>query len=261
MRFLSGIAVALLVPALCTAQDATARLDDLGTRLQFDSYTGDLAALARDEALLASVEVPSELAAVKATLAGFAAWKRSELLRAKDPDKAGEAARQCVGGFDRAVDLEPKRAALHAMLSACQRQVAELEGRVKAPLAAGRAKQSLERALQLSPRAPHVLLIAGQSELERVRSGAGDAATARKWLTGATAAFEGAGQSSATDAFTVALSWGAAEAWNAVGQLELLQGNAAAARDAFERALVLVGDYREVQERLRQMTGTPSRAP
>jgi hypothetical protein len=37
-------------------------------------------------------------------------------------------------------------------------------------------------------------------------------------------------------------------------------GNRAAARDAFERALVLVGDYREVQQRLKQVTGTASLA-
>lgn len=261
MRILSGIAIALFVPALCTAQDAAVRLDDLGTRLQFDFYTGDLPALARDEAILATVDAPPELASVKATLVGFAAWKRSELLRARDPGKAAEAARQCVAGFDRAVDLDPKRAALHAMLSACQRQVADLEGRVKAPLAAGRAKQSLERALQLSAREPHVLLIAGQAELERVQSGAGDGAMARKWLTGATAAFESASLSPRTDAMTVALGWGAAEAWNALGQLEVLEGKQAAARDAFERALVLVGDYRDVQERLKQLTAAPGRAP
>ncbi len=261
MRILSCIALALLAPTLVAAQDTAARLDDLGTRLQFDFYTADLAALERDHANVASLDVPAELAAVKATFVGFGAWKRAELQRAQDPARAADAARRCVSELDRAVDLEPKRAALHAMLATCQRQVAELQGRIKSPLAAGRAKQSLERAMQLAPREPHVLLIAGLTELDRVREGGGDVAAARQKLAAATAAFESAGQSPATDAFTVALSWGAPEAWNALGQLELVQGNPAAARDAFERALVLVGDYRDVQQRLRQLTGSPSPAP
>jgi hypothetical protein len=260
MRLLSCIVALLLAPAV-VAQDEAVRLDDLGTRLQFDFYTGDLTALERDQANLVSLNVPASLAAVKATFAGFGAWKGSELLRATEPGKAADAARQCVLELGRAVELEPQRAALHAMLSACQRQVADLQGRVKAPLAAGRAKQSLERAMQLSPREPLVLLVDGQAELDRVRAGAGDLTSARKKLVAATAAFEAMGQSPATDAFTVALSWGGAEAWNALGQLELIQGNQAAARDAFERALVLVGDYRDVQQRLKQTIGAPGSAP
>ncbi|MEQ1581151.1 MAG: hypothetical protein ABL964_11195 [Steroidobacteraceae bacterium] len=261
MRIPSCIALALLAPAIACAQDEAIRLDDLGTRLQFAFYTADVNALERDQATLLALTVPAPLAAVKATFAGFGAWKRSELLRATDPAKAADAARQCVVELDRAVALEPKRAALHAMLSACQGLVAGLQGRVKVPLAAGRAKQSLERALQLSPREPHVLLIDGQAELDRARAGAGDLAAARKKLVAATAAFEDMGQSLASDAFTVALGWGAAEAWNALGQLEGLAGNQAAARDAFERALVLVGDYRDVQQRLKQMTGKAGPAP
>lgn len=260
MRVLSRIAIALLAPALCAADEAAVRLDDLGTRMQFDFYTADLGTLERDQASLAALDVPAPLAAVKATFAGFGAWKRAELLSATDPGKAGDAARQCVLELDRAVELEPKRAALHAMLSACQQRVAALQGRIKAPLAAGRAARSLEQAVQLSPREPHVLLIEGLAGLDRERVGEANVAAARKKLAAATVAFESAGQSSATDAFTVALSWGPAEAWNALGQLELILGNRAAARDAFERALVLVGDYREVQQRLKQVTGTASLA-
>jgi hypothetical protein len=113
----------------------------------------------------------------------------------------------------------------------------------------------------LSPRDPHVLLVDGQADLDRARSVQGDLTSARRKLVAATAAFEGMGQSPATDAFSVALSWGAAEAWNLLGQLELAQGNQAAARDAFERALVVVGDYHDVQQRLKQMTQTPGPAP
>lgn len=261
MRFLSCIALALLAPALVAAQDAGARLDDLGTRLQFDYYTADLAALERDQANVVALDVPAALAAVKAAYVGFGAWKRAELQRAAEPARAADAARLCIDALDRAVDLEPKRAALHAMLAACQRLVAELQGRVKAPLAAGRAKQSLERAMQLAPRQPHVLLIAGLAELDRAREGGGDLAAARQTLAAATSAFDSAARSPATDDFSVALGWGAPEAWNALGQLEQLQGNPAAARDAFERALVLVGDYRDVQQRLRQLTGSPGPAP
>jgi tetratricopeptide (TPR) repeat protein len=259
MLMLFRIVALLLVATVATAQDATGRLDDIGTRLQFDYYTADLDALERDLAGIAALEVPTNLAALKGTYAGFGAWKHAELLRAREPDRAAKAARDCTNELERTVQLESRRAGLLAMLSACQRLVADLQGRVQAPLAAARARQSLERAVMLAAKDPHVLLIEGSSEFERVRTAGGDFSTARRKLSEATAAFEAMAASPDADVFATAMSWGPAEAWNTLGQLELAQGNGAAARDAFERALVLVGDYREVQDRLAEMTGTRER--
>ncbi len=234
-------------------------LDDIGTRLQFDFYTGDAGALRRDLAALTALEVPARVAALKSTYAGFGAWKLAELLRVPDATAAGEAARNCSAEMEKAVAAEPKRAGLFALLSVCQRLAADLQGRVKNPLGSGRSRQNLERAFALAPRNPHVLLIDGLNEYERARAAQGDLVTARTKLMAATTAFDLAATAPATDAFANAMSWGAAEAWACLGRIQLELRDLPAARDAFERALIVAGDYREVQQQLQGITG--SRTP
>ncbi len=266
MRIPAVIAVVLLSQAviaprleaagLLESAEAIAALDDIGTRLQFDFYTADSKALQRDLASLASLEVPAELASLKHTYLGFGAWKRAELLRSTEAQVAAELAGSCTDELEHAVELEPRRAAVLAMLSRCENLVADLQSRVRAPRAASRARQNLERASALAPRDPHVLLIEGTTEYERWRLSGGDlsqracqTAISDRCLRSFSA------ESTTTDSFATAMSWGAAEAWGYLGQVEVDLGNVAAARDAFEQALVIVAEYREVQERLRGITG------
>jgi hypothetical protein len=249
------------VPCAADAADGSAVivLDDIGNRLQFDFYAGNAGALRRDLAAVTALEVPAGIAALKSTYAGFGAWKLAEILRVPDATAAGEAARTCSAEMEKAVAAEPKRAGLFALLSVCQRLAADLQGRVKNPLGAGRSRQNLEHALALAPRNPHALLIDGINEYERARGAQGDLASARTKLTAAATAFDLAATAPATDAFANAMSWGPAEAWAYLGRVQLELHDLPAARDAFERALIVAGDYREVQQQLQGITG--SRAP
>lgn len=236
-------------------REGVVALDDVGTRLQFAYYTGDVPALRRELARLGAIEAPG-LEPLKATYAGYGEWKLAELLRVPDAGAAADAARNCTSQLERAMEREPERAILAAMLSLCQRLVSELEGTVRAPLAATRSRQNLERARKLAPRDPRVLLIAGINDYEQRRASRESLEPSRKQLLAATAAFEGGYPTGgATDVFANALDWGQPEAWALLGRIHLEMGDPVAARDALERALILVEDYREVRLLLQEITG------
>jgi len=252
--FVSGSSAIAAVP-----DNDVISLDDLGTRLKFSFYTADVAALQRDLERLAAHDVSRELALLRAVYTAFGEWKQAELLHEPDPAAAARAARKCVESLELVVAQEA-RAALLAMLSRCQHRIADIEGRVKAPLAAGRSRQNLERALKLAPKDPRVLLVAGLHEYEQRGASMQALEPARDRLEAAVAAFAGERLAGAdTDLFTNALDWGEAEAWMTLGRVQWQLGDAAAARDALEHALVLVEDYQEARLLLEQVTNL--RAP
>jgi len=232
-------------------------LDDIGTRLQFAFYTGDTAALRRELASLSTLEVPASLGSLQQAYAGFGAWKLAELLRATDPAAATGAARECIATLEKAGQAEPKRAALLAMLSLCQRLTAGVQGRLQAPLSTSRSRQSLERAVALAPRDAHVRLADAILEYERAVEERGELAAARVRFEGVASAFETRSSSAGDDLFANAFSWGEAETQHYLGRIHLAQGNIAGARDAFERALVLAGEYRAAEESLRTLAVPP----
>ncbi len=235
--------------------EGTAALDEVGTQLQFAFYTANVPALRRELARLAAIDAPG-LEPLKATYAGYGEWKLAELLRTRDAGAAADAARNCTSQMETALDREPQRAVLAAMLSLCQRRVSELDGKVRAPLAATRSRQNLERAQKLAPRDPRVLLIAGIIDYEQRRTSREGLEAVRAQLLAAAAAFEGGYPTGAVnDLFANALDWGQAEAWATLGRLHLELGDAVAARDALERALILVEDYQEARLLLQEITG------
>lgn len=265
MRALHSLLASMLLlaghflPALAgegpSDSEGAVALADAGTRLQFAFYTGDVPALRRELARLGSIEAPG-IEPIKDTYAGYGEWKLAELLRVTDAGAAADAARNCTSHLESALAREPQRAVLAAMLSLCQRLVSDLGGKVRAPLAAARSRQNLERAQQLAPRDPRVLLIAGIDDYEQRRAARESLEPSRLRLLAATAAFEGGYPTgAANDLFTNALDWGQAEAWAMLGRIHLQLGDPVAARDALERALVLVEDYREARLLLQQITG------
>lgn len=234
-------------------------LDDVGTRLQFAFYTADVAGLRRALEDLAALEVEDDLLGLRQTYSAYGNWKLAELLKGPDAPAASRAARDCALQGEAAAERTP-RATLYALLSVCQRLSAELEGRVRAPLAAGRSRQALERGLALAPRDPRLLLIAGLNEYEQREATPAALGSAREQFEAAIAAFSAPFPAEgATDLYANAFDWGEAEAWVALGRVHLQQGNAVAARDALEHALVLVEDYREARQLLGQVTGTRPR--
>lgn len=230
-------------------------LADVGTRLQFAFYTGDVPALRRELSRLAPLDAPG-LEPLKATYAGYGEWKLAELMRVPDARAAADAARNCTTHLETALAREPERAVLAAMLSVCQRLVSDLEGKVRAPLAATRSRQNLEKARRLAPRDPRVLLIEGINDYEQRRAARESLEPARMRLVAAAAAFDvGYPTGAANDVFADALDWGQPEAWATLGRVHLELGDPVAARDALERALVLVAEYRDARLLLEEITG------
>ena len=102
----------------------------------------------------------------------------------------------------------------------------------------------MQRALQLAPKNPRVLLLAAQLAYASARS-----TQERAQLL---AAFQ-----SAVDAFELERqgleripAWGAPEAWQGLAQVYLDRGDAIAARSALEHALLLMPDYKSAHRLL-----------
>jgi hypothetical protein len=109
---------------------------------------------------------------------------------------------------------------------------------------ARRRDQALERARSLEPKNPRVALLEAWSVSMRPAqedAAVRDAAAAR--LEKAVAAFDAAGPPAAWNSLAAA-DWGEPEALAQLGEIALARGEARAARDLAERALLLAPDYR-----------------
>jgi hypothetical protein len=234
-----GPVCAGLMPPSAAAADADWR--DIESRIQYAWYTEDardLAKLAERVTALSSSDplrnyyvTLAQLHAAQLDLAAAAVTDGAARLPA-----AGQAAGACISSADDALAARPTDAEVLALQSLCM----ELRSRARAldvPFAGSRSHAQMERALQLAPRNPRVRLLAAQLSYAAARSS--------QERAGLLAPFQ-----SAVDAFELERqglervpSWGGAEAWEAVAQIELDRGDAIAARAALEHALLLVPDY------------------
>ena len=234
-----GLVCAALMPRQAAAADTDWR--DIESRIEYAWYTEDSRDLARvaDRVMALSSADPlrnyylalAQLHQAQLTLAAATAGGGAGRLPA-----AGQAAGACISSADDALAARPTDAELLALQSLCM----DVRGRTRAldvPFAGSRAHTQMMRALQLAPRNPRVRLLAAQLSYAAARSGQERAALL--------ASFQ-----SAVDAFELERqglervpTWGGAEAWEGVAQIELERGDAIAARAALEHALLLVPDY------------------
>jgi hypothetical protein len=248
----------IIIATLCCAWStcrgaAMDDLNDLAARLQFDFYAADARALQQDLQLVANLKLDDTLSRARDYQLAYGQWKLAEISRNKDRSAARRAADACVEATDRAIEAVPKRATiprpdvmhaeLQAMQSACLGMLGELGGTTMS-----RSNKSLEAARILQPSNPRVLLVGATSAISKAKT-ATERAAAERAIAAAIAAFDkqSPGSSGAAD-------WGQAEALAWMGELQLTQGNAIAARNALERALVLAPDYARARELLARAT-------
>jgi hypothetical protein len=135
-----------------------------------------------------------------------------------------------------------------ALQGACLGLLAELTP-LRAPLAGARSRAQLAHALELEARNPRVLLLDG-SALERPRSGVAAAkARACAEFAAAVEAFE-----AARPRADRVPEWGPAEGYTFRARCDLERGDAAAARDALERALLIAPDFQLARRLMARIT-------
>jgi len=238
------------MPSQAVRADEAGELDDAVARAQYAYFTGDARSLEQALTLIDNVEVPANLNRSKEYYAAYGRWKLAQLYTdaAAQPrgDKgaarsaASKAAQGCIQHAEALLKINPRLAEGHAIAAACTG--------VQSPGSCLRSK-SLRTALDLEPANPRVILV------EAICTAAGDNRSPVELyekLRAVVTAFD-----TAPVARPGNPDWGQAEALVLLGQVQLQRGDALAARDMIEKALVIAPDYRKAQELLQAAAARP----
>lgn len=217
-------------------------LTDLESKAQYAFFTDDLNALeglARATRGLATSDVRLELYQY-----AHVQFRRLQVAahvgRKRDAEDAGEA---CVDALDRALAQDARFAEGLALQADCYGYLATL-GPVRAATAGPKADARAAAAARLNPNNPRVMLAEAFERYFRA-NGDGRAQAAALFLRAA-GAFDAVESLPRPGEPT----WGAAEAWLFVGRGYQEQGDLLAARNAYERALVVAPEFARARARL-----------
>jgi hypothetical protein len=219
---------------------------DLEGQIQYAYYTQDLRALGK---LAAQLDSQGDAAPLQGYYAGLAYYRLA--MSGAERDQSGSAgwAEHCVARLEQALAVRADWAEALALEGACLGLVAELKP-LRAPLAGPKSRALLARALTLEPHNPRALLLDAWLELERRTQGAAGApAHACSEFAAAIAAFE-----AARPGAEHVPEWGGAEGYTYRARCDLARGDAASARDALERALLIAPDFQLARRMIARIT-------
>ena len=240
-RSLGGLWLALVLA--CNAGSAAiADLDDAAARAQYAFYTRDERALRAALGDLERLSVPSDRASSLAYQLGVGYWHLADITTATGRTQALE---RCSQHLESAAKLDPRHAEALAVRGLCvHQQNGLLSTGARALKRECERQSSLAKAIELAPRNPRVLYAQALCAMND-----GNAAKALEHAQRASATFERL-LFSADDAAT----WGHAETYLLLANLQLRNGERAAAREAVEQALVLAPEYIAARELLTQIS-------
>jgi len=237
----AGLALLALLGAGAHADEAHWR--DIESRIQYGYYTEDARALHNLQDVLAQEEVAHD--ALRGYYAGLVTWRLALLTTQNTPAEGRAAAAQlaarCVKELDGVLAAQADFAEGLALRAACQ-EPPVAGGGLHLPFTGRGAHKDIERALALAPRNPRVLLIDAVGDYLLPGNQGGNRERALVKLRQAVAAFEAERAGPAP-----VPGWGAAEAYLVLARDLLDHGEAVAARDALEHALLLAPDYRQAR--------------
>lgn len=172
--------------------------------------------------------------------AALAAY-RLALLARSDEARAWPYAQRCVDGLNRTLILDTLSAEALALQSACLALQSNLDP-WRSPLAAPLSLARIDKALRIAPDNPRVLLLGALGARDRPSLFGGDRQQAFALMQRAVSSFER--QSAAQRTLP---GWGAADAFTDLAQDYLRLGNALAARNVLERALLVAPDFTQAR--------------
>ena len=233
-------AAAAPVVATASAPPPSTHWRQLESRIESSYFQQDAAAL---EALAASLpDDPSE----GARDTGSQEWRsyygallayRLALLARNNEARAWLAAQRCIDRLNQALVLDPGSAEALALQSACLALQSRLDP-WRSPLAAPLSLARINKALTLAPENPRVLLLGALAARDRPRFFGGDTGQAYSLLQRSVSAFERQGGEERG-----VPGWGAADAFTDLARDYLARGEAVAARNVLERALLIAPDF------------------
>lgn len=219
--------------------ESGSELRDLAARVQYAAFIGDLPSLRQNLERLRRLNVDATVSSLKQVHEAYGEWKLAESLATTDKNAAADAAKRCVD-LTAKTQKEMFTADRLALESICLDLLGEL--RIARSIFYQRKRdQSLATEAAAASTNPRVLMAQafaarGYGRIEEFRAN----------LSRAVEAFEKESPEPGRP------DWGYAEALTALGELELEQGNALAARNVLEKVLVLVPEHRRARILLEQ---------
>lgn len=171
---------------------------------------------------------------------------RLALLARNDLTRAWPFTEQCVDELDRTLSLDTASADALALQSACFALQSHLDP-WRSPFAAALSRSRGAKALKLAPENPRVLLLAALAARDRPAFFGGDNQRAFVLLQSAVARFERESERTGLP------RWGAADAFTDLAEDYLGRGEALAARNVLERALLLAPDFTQARRLMAQI--------
>lgn len=169
---------------------------------------------------------------------------RLALLAKDNESRAWPYTRRCVDGLNHALVLDAGSAEALALQSACLALQSRLDP-WRSPFAAPLSRSRIEKALRLAPRNPRVLLLGSRAACDRPPFFGGDLQQGLVLLQRSVSTFE----RQHTHANATGLpAWGAADAFTDLAQDYLRRGDAVAARNVLERALLVAPHFAQARQ-------------
>jgi tetratricopeptide (TPR) repeat protein len=205
----------------------------------------------QDVAGLTGLTATLSLAAAAAGDAKDAEWQnyyaalasyRLALLARSDEGHAWPDAQRCIDRLNRVLVVDTGSAEALALQSACLALQSNLDP-WRSPLAAPLSEARADKALKLQPDNPRVLLLGALAARERPRFFGGDDQQAFHLMLQSVSAFERSGAPAPG-----LPAWGAADAFTYLAQDYLTRGQALAARNVLERALLVAPDFTQAKQ-------------
>ena len=173
---------------------------------------------------------------------GALAAYRLALLARSDETRVWPFAQQCIDRLNRVLVVDTGSAEALALQSACLALQGNLD-RWRSPLASALSRARGDKALKLAPDNPRVLLLGALAARERPRFfGGNDEQQAFHLMLQSVSAFERSGAPAPG-----LPAWGAADAFTYLAQDYLTRGQALAARNVLERALLVAPDFTQAK--------------
>ncbi|HEX5462094.1 MAG TPA: hypothetical protein VFX20_19160 [Steroidobacteraceae bacterium] len=167
---------------------------------------------------------------------------RLALLAKSDESRAWPHTQRCVQALNHALALDTVSAEALALQSACLALQSRLDP-WRSPFAAPLSRSRIAKALKLAPDNPRVLLLGARAACDRPPLFGGDSRQGFELLQRAVSAFE------RQHAHVRRLpGWGAADAFTDLAHDYLTQGDAVAARNVLERALLVAPHFAEARQ-------------
>jgi tetratricopeptide (TPR) repeat protein len=218
---------------------------DVESRIQYGYFTEDSRSL---NSLSAQISSGGPQDRLKSYYAGLLAYRQALLSLDSNRGQALDQAERCVASLDQALELSREFAEALALQSVCLDMLHSLKP-WPTPFSSSRSSALMEKALQLAPKNPRVLLLDAVGDLERSRRSSSDKERTFGKLKKAVAAFEQERQ----DVDRIP-GWGAADAYMFLARGYLDRGDALAARDALERALLIAPDFAQARRLISRIT-------